>query len=75
MFHPGIAHGLLVAHLPRPVTADQHDDPTWMWIYWLVAIPAMLVVAAIVTYGFERPLLRLRWSSLRRTARPVAERG
>jgi peptidoglycan/LPS O-acetylase OafA/YrhL len=75
LFHPGIAHGLLVAHLPAYATADPHNDPVWQISYWLVAIPATIVVAAAITFGFERPLLRLRRPTSRAVApRPATER-
>ncbi|HTD36377.1 MAG TPA: acyltransferase [Candidatus Limnocylindrales bacterium] len=69
LFHPGVAHGLLVAGIPPHATADPHDDRTWQLVYWLVAIPAMLIVASAITYGFERPLLRLRAPRLPRRIR------
>jgi peptidoglycan/LPS O-acetylase OafA/YrhL len=72
LFHPGIAHGLLVAGVPPHATADPHDDRTWQHVYWLVAIPAMLIAATAITYGFERPLLRLRPPRLHRVRTPRA---
>jgi peptidoglycan/LPS O-acetylase OafA/YrhL len=72
LFHPGIAHALLVAGIPPHATADPHADRTWQLAYWLIAIPAMLIVASAITYGFERPLLRLRAPRLHRTRSPQA---
>lgn len=34
------------------------DDPTWRWSYTLVAVALSVLVATLITYLFERPLLR-----------------
>ncbi len=34
-------------------------DPHWRWTYMIVAVTASIIVASLITYGFERPLLRL----------------
>ncbi|MGB7794686.1 MAG: hypothetical protein WBL53_00240 [Pseudonocardiaceae bacterium] len=35
------------------------QDPHWRWTYMIVAVTASIIVASLITYGFERPLLRL----------------
>ncbi|MEB3198554.1 MAG: acyltransferase [Candidatus Sericytochromatia bacterium] len=50
---------------PVPATSDPHHDPVWQLSFTIVTIAASLAVAAAITYGFERPLLRGGWAALR----------
>lgn len=40
-------------------TLTPMEDPDWRWSYMIVAVAASIAVASLITYGFERPLLRL----------------
>jgi peptidoglycan/LPS O-acetylase OafA/YrhL len=58
IWHQVIARLLYNHHIPAPTTADPHADPTWQWQFMVLSMSVSLLFAAIVTYGFERPLLR-----------------
>jgi peptidoglycan/LPS O-acetylase OafA/YrhL len=60
LWHSAVAHVLLDAHVPRWRGADPHGDPAWSLEFTFVAFAASIGVAMVLTYGFERPLLRLR---------------
>ncbi len=45
-------------HLPPATTADPHADPAWQLWFTINAIAAAVAFAALITYAFERPLLR-----------------
>ncbi|QZA76808.1 acyltransferase [Deefgea tanakiae] len=45
-------HGWLAASTPNPT-----DDPTWRWSMFLASFVLSILIATIITYGFERPLL------------------
>ncbi|HEY0396677.1 MAG TPA: acyltransferase [Candidatus Elarobacter sp.] len=74
LWHQAVARVLLTHHVPPYATADPHDDTHWMIVFWFVAIPAVLAVSALVTFGFEQPILRLgkRRRELRPTVMPIA---
>jgi peptidoglycan/LPS O-acetylase OafA/YrhL len=59
LYHQLIARELLWHHVP-PYTGDPHDDPSWQKAYTISAFAVTTLQAALVTYFFERPLLRLR---------------
>jgi len=40
-------------------TPDPTHDPRWQAMYTVIAIAVSIVVATVITYAFERPLLRL----------------
>ncbi|HEY4438830.1 MAG TPA: acyltransferase, partial [Candidatus Elarobacter sp.] len=61
LWHQVVARVLLEHRLPPFAGADPHYDPAWQLRYCLIAVPATIAVATIVTYGFERPLLRMRF--------------
>jgi peptidoglycan/LPS O-acetylase OafA/YrhL len=58
LWHQPVARALLKAHVPRWTGASEHDDPVWGLAYSAVALTAGIVVATIVTFTIERPLLR-----------------
>ncbi len=60
LWHQLIARQFVAWHWPAPATADPHDDPHWRMLFTLVAFGAALLVATVLTYGLERPLLRWR---------------
>ncbi len=39
-------------------TPTPTDDPHWRWTFFLIATAASILVATLITYVFERPLLR-----------------
>lgn len=66
IWHQVIARALLAAHVPAAMTTDPHADPHWQWLFSLVAVTVSLAWTALITYGFERPLLREGLGWLRR---------
>lgn len=58
LYHQMIAREMVTWHLPT-YHGDPHYDPHWQVQYTVLAVVATIVEAAIVTYFFERPLLRL----------------
>jgi peptidoglycan/LPS O-acetylase OafA/YrhL len=68
LYHQLIAREMLRLHVP-PYAGDPHYDPAWQWQYTLAVFAATIVEAAIVTYAFERPLLRLPGPRLAHGAR------
>jgi peptidoglycan/LPS O-acetylase OafA/YrhL len=70
LWHQPLARMLHKLRLPPYATVDPHDDRHWMFVFAFVALPLALGVAALLTYGFEQPILRL--GRRRRTARPTA---
>jgi peptidoglycan/LPS O-acetylase OafA/YrhL len=59
LYHQLVARELLWHNVP-PHTGDPHYDPTWQTRYTEAAFAITIAQAAIVTYSFERPLLRLK---------------
>ncbi|MBV9717883.1 MAG: acyltransferase [Candidatus Eremiobacteraeota bacterium] len=68
LYHQMIARELFAHHVP-PYAGDPHDDMLWKVRFTQAAFALTIAQAALVTYGFERPLLRLR--PPRRTLPPV----
>jgi peptidoglycan/LPS O-acetylase OafA/YrhL len=66
LYHQIIARELLAWHLPAYV-GDPHFDPQWQTRYTGIAFAATIAQATVVTYAFERPLLRLRRPRLQRS--------
>jgi len=64
LYHQIVARQLLDWHLP-PYSGDPHEDPSWQLNYTLAAFGAAIAEAALVTYLFERPLLRIEPPGLR----------
>jgi len=64
--------GWWAADTPTPT-----DDPHWRWTYTLVGIGSSILVATVITYAFERPLLRHGVGGCARLARQrlAASRG
>jgi peptidoglycan/LPS O-acetylase OafA/YrhL len=58
LYHQLLARELLWHHIP-PYRGDPHFDPHWEVTYTLVAFAVTIAQAALLTYLFERPLLRL----------------
>lgn len=67
LYHQPLARLLLAWRIPPYAGTDQHSDPHWELSYTLAAFGVTIAQAALVTYLFERPLLRTpmeRWRSL-----------
>ena len=58
LYHQMIAREMVTWHFP-PYQGDPHFDHGWQISYTALAFVLTIVQAAIVTYAFERPLLRL----------------
>jgi peptidoglycan/LPS O-acetylase OafA/YrhL len=58
IWHQVIARYLFQHRVPLPRTPDPHDDPTWQWQYMLLTWGVSIAFAALITYAFERPLLK-----------------
>jgi peptidoglycan/LPS O-acetylase OafA/YrhL len=69
LWHQPLARMLVKLHVPPYWTEDPHFDPQWMFAFAFVALPVALGVAALITYGFEQPILRL--GRRRRATRPT----
>ena len=60
IYHQVVARELWWHRLPQWSGADPHLDPNWQLGYSVIAFVATVAVAAVATYAFERPLLRLK---------------
>lgn len=73
LYHQAVARLLLQWHVPPYRGTNEHFDPHWQVTYTVVAVLVTTAQAAIVTYAFERPLLRAK--ALPRAARaPLSSR-
>jgi peptidoglycan/LPS O-acetylase OafA/YrhL len=59
LYHQLVAREMVMHHVP-PYTGDPHFDTAWQLRYTILAFIVTIVQAALVTYLFERPLLRIR---------------
>jgi peptidoglycan/LPS O-acetylase OafA/YrhL len=75
LYHQMVARELLAAHVPPYRGSDQHGDPHWELWFTIVAFVVTVVQATLVTYLFERPLLRIRWEQLNVAASRLRRRG
>jgi|SRR5579884_124545 len=85
LYHQMLARLLLRWRVPNFAGRDPHADPHWQVTYTLVAFAVTIAQATLVTYAFERPLLRVpleRWHALlsrtrraRTAARSLQTRG
>lgn len=60
LYHQMLARELLLWHIPPSSGADSHFDPQWQVAYTGLTFALCIAQAALVTYLFERPLMRLR---------------
>lgn len=58
IYHQLIARELMSRRIPAPTTVDPHADPNWAVPFMAYAIVLSVGWAALVTYAFERPLLK-----------------
>ncbi|HZY99635.1 MAG TPA: acyltransferase [Candidatus Baltobacteraceae bacterium] len=59
LYHQLVARELLNWRVPPYIGNDPHFDPQWEVGYTQIAFAVTIAQAALVTYAFERPLLRL----------------
>ncbi|HEY2476532.1 MAG TPA: acyltransferase [Candidatus Cybelea sp.] len=59
LYHQMVARQLIWHHVP-PYQGDPHYDTQWQVRFTGLAIAVNIALATVVTYCFERPLLRLR---------------
>ena len=71
LYHQVLARELL-AHRLISYEGDPHYDQAWQLRYTATAFAATIAQATLVTYLFERPLLRLRAPGEREEASPTA---
>lgn len=67
LYHQPLARLLLKWHFPPYAGQDPHGDPHWQLTYTLATFAVTIAQAALVTYLFERPLLRVpmeRWRAI-----------
>jgi peptidoglycan/LPS O-acetylase OafA/YrhL len=76
LYHQMLARELLAWRIPSYVTPAQYD-PVWQPQFTAVAFAATITQATLVTYVFERPLLRVRppWSRRKKTDRRKLHAG
>jgi peptidoglycan/LPS O-acetylase OafA/YrhL len=58
LYHQLVARELLWRHVP-PYAGDPHYDVNWQLQFTILAFAVTIVQAAIVTYIFERPIMRI----------------
>jgi len=59
LYHQMVARELLARHIP-PYIGDPHLDQQWQRRYTEAAFAITIAQAALVTYCYERPLLKIR---------------
>jgi peptidoglycan/LPS O-acetylase OafA/YrhL len=69
LWHKLITDELFRRRWPAPKTPDPHNDPAWQLSYLLVVIGLSVLVATVLTYGLEQPVLR--WGKRRAAARAI----
>jgi peptidoglycan/LPS O-acetylase OafA/YrhL len=69
LYHQVIARELFARQIP-PYVSDPHYDPGWQVRYTEIAFAVTIAQAAVVTYLFERPILRLEPPQSRVRAAP-----
>jgi peptidoglycan/LPS O-acetylase OafA/YrhL len=58
IWHQVIGRQLVKWNIPQPMTPDPHDDGRWKLGVTCLALTLSLAFAALITFGFERPLLQ-----------------
>jgi len=58
LWHQWIARELAKLGFPAPRTADPHQDTVWQLLFTALSFAVAIAVAALITYAFERPLLK-----------------
>lgn len=69
LWHQEVAYTLRQHRIPPWTGATPQGDPRWQVAFTAVAVAAGVAVATLVTYGFERPIVRIGrgigWLSIR----------
>jgi len=73
IWHQLVARGLLWLKIPPIATTDPHNDPHWQLLALPIYLLAGVAVASVLTYAFERPLLRFRRNGARGSAARAIE--
>ncbi len=60
LWHFPITRELLQRRLTPYAGADPHNDHVWQVASWFIFVPVSVVLSALLTYGFEQPILRWR---------------
>ncbi|HET7814036.1 MAG TPA: acyltransferase [Candidatus Baltobacteraceae bacterium] len=68
LYHQMVARLLLKWRIPPFTGPSEHYDPHWQAAYTWIAFAAAIAFATLVTYAFERPLLRVRPAQLAQLA-------
>lgn len=68
LWHQVVSQQLARLRIPNPATPDGHDDPAWRMLAFVVDIAASIAVASLVTFAFERPLLKIPLPAFSRRA-------
>jgi len=64
LWHQLIATYLARHSFPLPRTQDFQDDRLWQWTYLVITVVISVAVASVITYLFERPLLKSGFRSI-----------
>lgn len=59
LYHQMIARELFTRHIP-PYTGDPHASSAWQYSYTILVMVLTIAEAALVTFLFERPIMRLQ---------------
>ena len=65
LYHQVVARGLLFRHIPAYATKSPMDDAHWQMLFSIIAPLVSLALATVLTYGFERPFMRIDFSKVR----------
>ncbi len=61
LWHQWLGRELISRHIPTPTLADPHTDSEWQLAFWCIAVLMSVGLAAMLTFAFENPLLKLRF--------------
>jgi len=83
LWHQLIATFLAKHSFPLPRTENFANDRLWQWTYLVITVVISIAVASIITYAFERPLLKRGFAAVtdlfsrrwRLAAPPTASNG
>lgn len=75
LYHQVFARELLTWHIPPYRASDPKLDPHWQVTYTIMAFAVTIAQATLVTYAFERPLLRIPLAFWRRLVARFSRSG
>jgi peptidoglycan/LPS O-acetylase OafA/YrhL len=64
LWHQLIATFLAKHSFPLPRTENFANDRLWQWTYLVITVVISIGVASIITYAFERPLLKRGFAAI-----------